>query len=144
MKKDLSVLQGLKEARGMLARWLVYLSSFDFKIIYRHGMRNLVADALRRTIITGDEEDNKPIDKYLPYPELVNIYHLQPENLTKIFYPTVSIEEWILETNKDYPLQKIMEAVKRGEAPSFEERNSLPFFFLNGTLTCMRRMSFCT
>ena len=136
---SITFLQGLKEARGMWARWLVYLSSFDFEIIHRPGKQNLAADALSRTIIPGDEDDNEPMDNYLPYPELDDVYNMEPEQnsinhididksdmSTKIMCTTISTEEWILETNKDYPLQKVIEAVKRGKAPTLEERKNLP------------------
>ena len=63
----------------MWARWLVYLSSFDFEIIHRPGKQNLAADALSRTIIPGNEDDNDPMDNYLPYPELDDVYNMEPE-----------------------------------------------------------------
>ena len=136
---SITFLQGLKEARGMWARWLVYLSSFDFEIIHRPGKQNLAADALSRTIIPGTDDDNEPMDNYLPYPELDDVYNMETEQnstnyldtdntemLTRIMGIAIPTEEWILETNKDYPLQKVIEAVKKGKAPTMEERKNLP------------------
>ena len=37
-----------KDPEGQLARWIDYLSTFDFKIQYRQGQRHLNADALSR------------------------------------------------------------------------------------------------
>ena len=90
----------------MWARWLVYLSSFDFEIIHRPGKQNLAADALSRTIIPGNEDDIEPMDNYLPYPELDDVYNMEPEQnstnhldidnsdmSTKIMCTTISTEE---------------------------------------------------
>jgi len=63
----ITFLKGLKEARGIFARWLVYLSSFDFDIMHRPGKVNLAADALSRTERPQDEQDKENPDKYLVY-----------------------------------------------------------------------------
>ena len=81
----------------------------------------------------GNEEDLKDMDNYLPYPELDDVYHLQPEQYSsnhqqgdnigdtvKITGTTVSTETCILETNKDYPLQRVIKAVKSGGTPSLQ------------------------
>ena len=45
---------------------------------------------------------------------------------TKNMCTTISTKKWILETNKDYPLQKVIEAIKKRKAPTLEERKNLP------------------
>ena len=41
-------LMGFKEPQGQLARWLEYISEYDFKIVHRAGKRHDNADALSR------------------------------------------------------------------------------------------------
>lgn len=132
----ITFIQGLKEARGIWARWLVYLSSFEFEIIHRPGKQNLAADALSRTIIASDREDQEHEDNYLVYPEIDDVYTINPEINSQeklINKPDLSEivryrtrEEWKLETCKDYPLQKVVDYVKEGKPPSWEERKNLP------------------
>ena len=132
----ITFIQGLKEARGIWARWLVYLSSFEFDIIHRPGKQNLAADALSRTVIISDKEDQEHEDNYLIYPEIDDVYVINPEINSQEGikrYPELreivkhkNKEEWKLETCKDYPLQKVIDYVKKGEPPSWEERKNLP------------------
>ena len=59
-------------------------------------------------------------------------------------YTSVTLEEWILETNKEDPLQKVIEAVRQREAPSLEERKSLPQILIHiwdGTLSYTWRIT---
>ena len=132
----ITFIQGLKEARGIWARWLVYLSSFEFEIIHRPGKQNLAADALSRTIIASSKEDHEHEDNYLIYPEIDDVYLINPEiNSQEIVRKDPELkeivryrnkEEWKLETCKDYPLQKVIDYVKKGTPPSWEERKNLP------------------
>ena len=42
---SITYLQGLKEAQGIWAQWLIYLALFDFASIHRPGKSNTAADA---------------------------------------------------------------------------------------------------
>ena len=140
----ITFLQGLKEARGIFARWLVYLSSFDFDIMHRPGKVNTAADALSRTEMPQDEQDIEDPDKYLIYPEIDDVYliskdqsinhtgHLREtcavntEPLSEFLVNKTINKNWTLETKKDYPLQLVLNLVKEGRMPTQDERKLLP------------------
>ncbi|KAL5019435.1 hypothetical protein ScPMuIL_003480, partial [Solemya velum] len=61
-------LMGFKEPQGQIARWLEFLSSYQFTIEHRVGSKHLNADALSRipvcSTITFDQFDNKDVKSY--------------------------------------------------------------------------------
>ena len=140
----ITFLKGLKEARGIFARWLVYLSSFDFDIIHRPGKVNLAADALSRTVMPQDEQDKEDPDKYLVYSEIDDVYQItkdksinqsekSKENYvfniepnSKLLVKQSLTRDWKLETKKDYPLQLVIDIVKDGKLPNQDDRKQLP------------------
>ena len=73
----ITFLKGLKEARGIFARWVVYLPSFDFDIIHRSGKVN--SAAVSRTEMPQDEQDKEHPDKYLVYPEIDDVYQISKD-----------------------------------------------------------------
>jgi hypothetical protein len=133
----ITFLQGLKEARGIFARWLVYLSSFDFDIHHRPGKVNTAADALSRTVMPQEEQDGENQDEYLVYPEIDDVYlirkqsinqtvELDGETFSEFHMTPVEKKNWELETKKDYPLQLVVKLVKEGKMPEQTERKHLP------------------
>ena len=144
----ITFIQGLKEARGIFARWLIYLSSFDFDIIHRPGKTNKAADALSRTIMPQNDQDKENPDDYLVFPDIDDVYHVDNE-INQSIYQSINQSEnlsvdnvwvnnnqtcitkdrlntWMMETKKDYPLYLTLEYVKKGKMPDLEERKNLP------------------
>ena len=74
----ITFLQGLKEAR-----WLLYLSSFDFDIHHRPGKVNAAADALSRTVMPQEEQDGENQDEYLVYPEIDDGYLIRKQSISQ-------------------------------------------------------------
>lgn len=56
----LKYIMNIQDANGKLARWAIYLSAFDFVIIYREGANHANADAVSRPVI-----DDERIEKIL-------------------------------------------------------------------------------
>ena len=124
----ITYLQGLKEARGIWARWLIYLASFDFDIVHRPGRVNTAADALSRTSFLPsskvNEDENQ--DDYLLYPDIDDIYLVGSNESSTDPFNEMKLENWKLETKKDYPLSLIMGYIKSGKLPLPTERRQLP------------------
>ena len=60
--KALQWLMSIKEPTGRLARWAIYLQSFDFEIIHRAGKKHINADAISRSLYYIEldlQENNK-------------------------------------------------------------------------------------
>ena len=124
----ITFIQGLKEARGIFARWLIYLSSFDFDIIHRPGKTNKAADALSRTLMPQNDQDKENPDDYLVFPDIDDVYHVDNVwiNADQTCMTGDRLNTWIMETKKDYPLHLTIEYVKKGKMPDLDERKNLP------------------
>jgi len=109
-------LTSLKEVRGIYARWLNFIQSFDFEVIHRPGKKNINADALSRI---EELEEVPPDDEELKdYEE--DIYAAEIED----------VEEWlkkgVLERQKQDPILRcVIEWVEKEEKPSKEELRDL-------------------
>ena len=79
----------MREARGIWARWQVYLSSFNFDIVHLPGKTNVVADALSRVVPAsqGREDDHDTDDRKYdddPMADVDDIYTV-PHNKDNIY-----------------------------------------------------------
>ena len=62
--RALTFMDSMRKARGVWARWQIYISSFNFDIVHQPGKDNIFADALSRVIpqIKGGKEDDPETD----------------------------------------------------------------------------------
>ena len=58
-QRPLQWLKGLSNPSPRLARWLLKARKFDSKIEFKSGNKNVVADALSRYFIYGDEDEKE-------------------------------------------------------------------------------------
>lgn len=64
--QSLKWLTTLESPTGRVARWSLYLQQFDFKVLYRKGKLNKVADALsRNNKIRHEEEENDDMQEMI-------------------------------------------------------------------------------
>ena len=118
----LTFLNNLREARGIWARWQIFIASFDFDIVHRAGRDNTCADALSRTPAPKDcnySDDNYNDD---PMADVADIYAIEAQDVMS----HISKEEWTLKTRTDYDLNIVMSFVKEKKLPSRVERRRLP------------------
>ena len=113
-------LQGIKEARGIWARWNTYLCSFNFKTVHRAGSKQINADCLsRRPGVPMDDQDNDPSE---PLHDADDIYHLD-EPAPKVQGITLSDLRKAVEG--DRVLSTMCTFVRSGHKPTQEERKTL-------------------
>ena len=75
----------IKEPNSRLIRWRLKLDEFDFKIIYKKGKENVVADALSRVEINNNEDDeNEEIDLISLIPNIDESPGISNEELDRI------------------------------------------------------------
>ena len=89
---------------------------------------NTAADALSRTSFLPsskvNEDENQ--DDYLLYPDIDDIYLVGSNESSTDPFNEMKLENWKLETKKDYPLSLIMGHIKSGKLPLPTERRQLP------------------
>ena len=113
-------LQGIKEARGIWARWNTYLCSFTFKTVHRAGSKQINADCLsRRPGVPMDDQDDDPSE---PLHDADDIYHLDA--------PATQVQEiTLLDLKKAVEEDRVLSAlctyVRSGHKPTQEERKNL-------------------
>lgn len=66
--KPITTLLGGKQSNHRLFRWKLYLSQYDFEIIYKKGKNNVVADFLSRI---DNHEENEPMEEPASYINVV-------------------------------------------------------------------------
>lgn len=122
----LTFMNSLKEARGIWARWNVYLSSFNFDIIHRAGKENICADALSRVEPTYSSSDE---EKYRddPLADVEDIYAIENPEIGKVWSEQVSKEDWIRYTRLDYDITLVKSFVQNKQTPTREERRRMPY-----------------
>ena len=109
-------LHGIKEQRGMFARWMSYLSSFNYDLVHRSGTKQCNADALSRMPGLPEETEDEPIESGDPLGEIEDVYALQAE---------VTLDMISQETKQDIVLSKILKFVKEQAKPNKEQRKTL-------------------
>ena len=132
----------MREATGILARWQVYLSSFDFDIVHLPGKTNVVADALSRVVPSpqGGEDDletkgrmydDDPMadiddiytvqhnedDIYTVPLDENDVYYEEVSDRTKVLSECISIEEWILAMRTDYDITLVQSFIRSKTLP---------------------------
>ncbi|HAW51789.1 MAG TPA: hypothetical protein DCX54_05580, partial [Flavobacteriales bacterium] len=117
-------LDGIKEHRGMFARWNVFLTSFNYELVHRAGKQQINADALsRRSDLDGDKELDC-VDPNVPLHDVDDIYNIDQAPRAEITPETLRNE-----TLLDPVLSKLIPFITKGVKPDKEERKS---FFSEG------------
>ena len=69
-------LMNLKDPNGRLARWAIYLQSYDFEIIHRKGTNHTNVDALSRPVLSLElihrDDEDEGLKQYLKYGRHLN------------------------------------------------------------------------
>lgn len=125
---SLKWLFNIKEPTGRIARWALRIQQFNFDVVHRPGKEHLVPDALSRTVPIIDAMDadlNEPSeDKW--YNKMYRLVSEKPADFplwmirdgklyrkTKLRYPDLEINEWLLVVPKD----KRQEVIQRHHDP---------------------------
>ena len=125
--KCLEFLQSLKDARGMFARWITFLSSFDYTIVHRKGAQQKNADALSRMpgLDPTVETDGLNLDIYEDIADVHSVIINKPE------LSTFNLREVARFTREDHILNKIFSWIERDYTPTKEDRKVLTKIGLN-------------
>ena len=112
-------LHGIKEQRGIYARWNNFLSSFNFKTEHRAGSKQINADSLsRRQDIAPEEEMPDPNE---PLHDAADIYAVDPE----IKVRGLTMDQLRAATAKDRVLSLMYTYVHDKHKPDAQERKTL-------------------
>jgi len=77
-------LQHFKDSDGMVGRWIQYLETYNYKIIYREGKKHANADALSRLVNSPFWNDQRPDTKLCEFVQCKDcILHRTAENVDK-------------------------------------------------------------
>lgn len=101
--KPLVWLFSLKDPNSRLVRWQLRLEEFDYKIQYKKGKDNIVADALSWIEINIKETvDGDDIDLILSLPQIDQdeFGELSPDDADEILSKTLEINVWIMNQTK--------------------------------------------
>ena len=117
----LEFLQTLKDARGMFARWIAFLSTFDYQIVHRKGTQQQNADALSRMPGLDPAVEAKGLDVDI-YPDIADVNAITsdpvPVNIT-------NLREVARFTKEDAILSKILKWIESDYQPTKEDRKVL-------------------
>ena len=117
-------LNGIKEHRGMFARWSVFLTSFNFDLVHRPGTKQVNADSLSRREDLKPDPELDEVDKNEPLHDVDDIYVVDQEAIAEISQAKLKQE-----TSCDPVLSKLIPFLEKGTKPNKEERKS---FFSEG------------
>ena len=112
-------LQGIKEARGIWARWNTYLCSFNFTTVHRAGTKQINADCLsRRPGVPVDDQDTDPFE---PLHDADDIYNVNEP----VRVQSISLLDLKKAVENDRVLSTLYTYVQKGHKPTAEERKNL-------------------
>jgi hypothetical protein len=112
-------MRGIKECRGIWARWNNFLSSFNFITVHRAGKKQVNADVLsRRSDLPEETAEDDPNE---PFHDADDIYNVEPLPMVK----GISLEELQQATRHDPVLGQVAKFVAAGRKPTKEERKGL-------------------
>ena len=118
---------------GVAIRWLLYLQSFDFNIIYRPGKQHINADYLSRdmlaegiisTDIESIEGDNNLVD------QIYNLnFCVKSKRATAVYElkQRLQAQHWTAYTEKDEILRQVRDLVLKNTPPNTALLQTLPY-----------------
>ena len=126
--KCVEFLQTMREVRGLYARWLAFLSSFEFTTVHRSGKLQLNADPLsRRPGLEGTEDIEILDDEHLhDVADIYQVANVQPQKVLKRVRP-ISAKMLAQATQDDPVLKQIYDFVQKKTKPDKEQRKLLTF-----------------
>ena len=138
VRTDSTCLQSYKtwsklDISGVAIRWILYLQSFDFDIVYRSGKEHINADYLSRdmlaeqiikTDIESIENDNNLLD------QIYNLNFSVKEKRTVEFYDLkqrLRSQYWSKYTEEDEILKKVRDLIVNNNPPNSAMLQTLPY-----------------
>ena len=118
----LEFLNTLKDPRGIYARWLTYLSTFEYKVVHRKGTLQTNADALSRMPGLDPHVEADGLDVGL-YEDIADVHAIAsgeelPVSLNQH-------DEVSRATQSDPALGEVLSWIRTGHVPNKEERKRL-------------------
>jgi hypothetical protein len=115
-------LNTLKDPRGIYARWLTYLSTFEYKVVHRKGTLQVNADALSRMPGLDPQVESKGLDVGI-YEDVADVHALSPEEERPL--GTDQLTRVRKMTEEDPILSKVLDWIRTGYTPNKEDRKRL-------------------
>ena len=121
------------DSSGVTVRWILYLQSFDFNIIYRKGKEHINADYLSRDML-----ENKPVsseiesiegDKNL-VDQIYNLnYSVKSKKTVAVFdlQQRLRAREWSRHTEEDDILKQVRDSIIKNLPSNSAELQTLPY-----------------
>lgn len=116
-------LQNVKQSTGRLARWAVLLQGYSFKILYKAGKKNEVADALSRRSYPETTQLEEPEDS-IPSPEVKSFSPTNEDKYTQATFYYATQERPLpngFETETICPIDTITIEELQRDCPDFKD-----------------------
>jgi transposase InsO family protein len=113
----------IKDCRGMFARWLTFISSFEFDLVHRKGTKQCNADALSRmeNLSPEVEADGLDLDIFKDIADIHQVRESAPQGITT----SISLKEIAQGIALDPVLSRILTWITTGYQPNKEDRKTL-------------------